>query len=180
MKTFSTLLAIICIACMAFRADEATSFSATLDGKVYQLKQDQLLRGVVINKTGSMDGRTPTRTLISATFNGPSYDAAEGRLFNENIQFEILYEADKTGEPAYYLVGMQYESGNYHNIKEQSKLTITKFEWESDKKHFNLSADFNCKLRSWGAPTDGKKDILLKGKMTNIRITVPSWVTAKN
>jgi hypothetical protein len=180
MKTFSTLLAIVCIACMAFRADETATFSATLDGKVYQLKQDQLYRGVVINKTGSMDGRTPTRTLISTTFNGPSYDAAEGRLFNENIQFEILYEADKTGEPGFYSIGMQYESGNYYNIKEQSKLTITKFEWENDKKHFNLSADFNCKLRSWGAPADGKKDVTLKGKMTNIRITVPSWVTAKN
>ena len=156
------------------------SFSASLDGKPFQLRTDQLFKGLVTNKTGSIDGRVPAHPIVSATFNGPTYNASEGRLFNENIQFEINYEADKTGEPASYQVALQYLSSNYYSVKEQSKITVSQFEWESDKKHFRISADFNCKMRSWGAPADGKKDISLKGKMSNIRVTVPSWIMAKN
>jgi hypothetical protein len=170
----------ICLSLTSFQQDDKGTFSATVDGKVFQLREDQLFRGLVMNKPGSMDGREPAKTVISTTFNGPSYDMSKDRLFNETIQLEINYEADKTGEAAGYAAAMQYESGNYYSIKEQSKMNITQFEWESDKKHFRISADFNCKLRSWGAPADGKKDIALKGKMSNIRVTVPSWITAKN
>jgi hypothetical protein len=181
MKTHIAILLLTgCLALSSFTPDDGGSFSATIDGKAFQISNEQLYRGLVTKKAGSMDGRQPARTLVSATFNGPSSNATEGRLFNENIVVEINYEADKTGAPSYYTLGMQYQSGNYTCIKEQSKLTVTQFEWESDKKHFRMSADFNCKLRSWGAPADGKKDISVKGKMTNIRITVPSWITAKN
>jgi len=176
----ATLFLLGCLALTSFQGDDQGAFYATIDGKPFQLRSDQLFRGLVSNKAGSMDGREPAKTVISATFNGPSYNAAEGRLFNENIAVEINYEADKKGEAKTYTLGMQYQSGNYYTVKELSKLTVTQFEWESDKKHFHFSADFNCKLRSWGAPADGKKDISLKGKMTNIRVTVPSWVIAKN
>ncbi len=179
---FAVFLLLICLSLSSFQEDrkDKATFHATVDGKTFQLKEDQLFRGIVANKAGSMDGRVPAKTVVSATFNGPSYDASEGRLFNENIQLEMNYEADKIGEPSGYAVAMQYESANYYSVKEQSKLTVTMFEWESDKKHFLISADFNCKLRSWGAPADGKKDMQLKGSMTNIRVTVPSWITAKN
>lgn len=181
MKNLTALFFLfVCLSLASFQEDDKARFSATVNGKMFQLREDQLFRGLVMNKNGSLDGRIPNHTVISTTFNGPSYDMSEGRLFNETIQFEINYEADKTGEPTYYAVAMQYESGNYYSLKEQSKINITQFEWESDKKHFHISADFNCKLRSWGAPGDGKKDIALKGQMSNIRVTVPSWITAKN
>lgn len=183
MKTLTAIF--LLLACLSFaplQEDEKdkSAFYATVDGKMFQLREDQLFRGLVLNKTGSLDGRAPNRIVINTTFNGPSYDASEGRLFNETIQFEISYEADKLGEPSIYAVAMQYESGNYYSLKEQSKIAITQFDWETDKKHFRIAADFNCKLRSWGAPADGKKDIALKGRMSNIRVTVPSWITAKN
>ena len=181
MKTLTAIfLLLACLSLTSFQEADKSAFSATINGKVFQLREDQLFRGLVMNKNGSLDGRIPNRTVISTTFNGPSYDMSEGRLFNETIQFEINYEADKTGEPAYSAVAMQYESANYYSIKEQSKITVTQFEWESVNMHFRISADFNCKLRSWGAPGDGKKDIVLKGQMSNIRVTVPSWITAKN
>lgn len=178
LSTAALLFALVFLS--AFRPDETPSFSATIDSKPFKLREDQLFRGIVANKNGSIDGRVPNRTVVSVTFNGPAYNASEGRLFNENLQFEINYEADKTGEPQTFMVAMQYESANYYNVKDQSKLTVTQFEWESDKKHFLISADYNCKMRSWGAPADGKKDLILKGRMSNIRVTVPSWVTAKN
>jgi hypothetical protein len=176
----SLILAAFFVLLASFQQAPVGSFSANIDGKAFQLSADQLFRGIVSNKQGTMDGREPARTVISTTFNGRPSDQAEGRLVNEAIILEINYEPDKLGEPAMFSMALQYESGNYFMVKDQSKLTITQFEWESDKKHFLLSADYNCKLRSWGAPADGKKDLTVKGRMTNIRITVPSWVTAKN
>jgi hypothetical protein len=155
------------------------SFSATVDGKPFKLREDQLYRGLLMTKSASMDGRTPAKTVISTSFNGTSYDNTDGRLFSELAQFEITYEGEKTGEPSGYAIALQFSGTNYFMLTEGSKLEITKFEWESDRKHFNLSADFNCKLRSFGYPNDGKKDVMLKGRMSDIRITVPSWIANK-
>ncbi len=165
------------------RSDEqakGTSFSAAVDSKQFEPAPDQLYRGLVTNKNGSLDGRVPARTVISIVVNGLSYNAAEGRLFNEAIQFEMNYLPSVTGEPTYYAVAMQFVSANYFMLRENSKLKITSFEWESDKKHFLLSADFDCTMRSWGYPADNKKDVRLIGSLKNVRVTVPSWLNSKN
>lgn len=161
-------------------AGDSTPFYAVVDNKPFELRQDQLLRGIVMNKPGSMDGRAPSRTVISAIFNGPVYNLDEGRLFNEALQFEIGYEGSKLGVPNYYAVGMQYKSGNYYMLPEKSKINITALEWETDNKHFRLSADFDCKLRSWGYPDDSKPDVHLVGNLNKLRVTVPSWVNIRN
>jgi hypothetical protein len=153
------------------------TFTASVDGKPFQLREDQLCRGVLVSKPGTMDGRTPARTVISINFNGAS---VEKTPFDESMQFEILYEEEKTGEPGTYTIALKYQSADYSIIKEQSKLKITQFIWEADHKHFKLSSEFDCKMRSWGYPSDGKKDVSLKGRMSNVRITVPSWITPKN
>ncbi len=152
------------------------TFSATVDGKSFQLKPEDLMRGILVNKAGSMDGRTAAHTVINVTFNGPSYERKDGKAFNETVQFELNYEDQKLGEPSLYSVALQYASTDYSMIKEQSKVHITQLNWEPDHKHFRLAADFDCKMRSWGYPNDGKKDVSLKGRMNNIRITVPSWI----
>jgi hypothetical protein len=185
MKPYKILLLLSVFICAcSFRQEDEQSykgiFTASIDGKAFQVQEDQMFRGLLMNKPASMDGKIPARTVISTTFNGPSYNLSEEKLFNESVQFEMSYETDKLGQPAYYALALQYASGKYYLLKDQSKLTITQFTWESDKKHFRISADYDCKMRSWESPSDGKKDIALKGKMTNIRITVPSWLTAKN
>lgn len=158
--------------------DEKTvgSFTATIDNKAFKLREDQLYRGLLMTKSASMDGRTPSRTVINTTFNGSSYDLDTGHSFSETVQFEIGYEGEKTGEPSNYAVALQYNSTNYFMIPDGSKISITQFSWESDKKHFMMSAEFNCKMRSFGYPADNKPDVTLKGKMNDIRITVPSWI----
>lgn len=173
-------LTVVYISLTSFQQVPEGGFVATIDGKAFKLRQGQLFRGLVANKQGTMDGREPARTVVAATFNGPEANQEEGRLVNEAILVEINYEPDKMGAYDNFSLAMQFESGNYYTLKDQSKLNVTQFEWEGDRKHFLLSADFNCKMRSWGAPADGKKDLALKGRMNNIRITVPSWVTAKN
>lgn len=179
---FCLLFALTSFSPSGFEDDdkEKGTFFATVDGKMFKLRDDQLFRGLAMNKAGSMDGRSEPRTVISSTFNGTSYDLPDGRMFSESVQFEISYEPEKLGPPKLFAVALQYQSTNYYIIKDQSKLNITQFDWEADKKHFRLSGDYDCKLRSWGYPSDGKKDVSLKGRMTNIRITVPSWLTAKN
>lgn len=162
-----------------YQQKEKGSFSALVDGKTFKLREDQLFRGILVSKSASMDGRTPARTVISTTFNGATYDKPDKTPFNESVAFEMSYEDSKTGVPAIFSVALQYNSTDYSMIKEQSKVNITQFTWEDDHKHFHLSADFDCKMRSWGYPSDNKKDVNLKGHMTNIRITVPSWIGKK-
>ncbi len=165
----------------AFNMEDYTgSFTATIDGKPFEVREDQLFRGLLMEKAASMDGKIPARKVISATFNGPSYDISEDKIFTETIQFEMGYESDKPGTPSYYAAAMQFQSGSYYMVKEESKITITRFEWEADKKHFRISADYDCKMRSWNSSADAKQDVSLKGSMTNIRITVPSWLGTKN
>ena len=40
------------------------SFYATIDGHMFRLQENQLFRGTLIKKSGSMDGRTPGKTAI--------------------------------------------------------------------------------------------------------------------
>jgi len=177
-----TLLLILLVTGSSFKPEgevEKGYFSATVDGKAFKVKDDQIFKGILVNKEGSMDGRTAAHTVVSITFNGPSYDKPDHKPFNETVQFEINYEEQKTG-PSKFSAALQYQSTDYSMIKEVSKLNITQFTWEPDHKHFRISADFECKMRSWGYPSDGKKDAFLKGKMTNVRIIVPSWISAKN
>ena len=180
-KTFTFILFSALFLVSSFKLEEDQvkdkgSFAATVDGRGFQLREDQLLKGVLISKSGSMDGRTPARTVISATIKGKSYDKSDGKPFNESVQIETSYEIDKIGNPELFSVALAYQSTEYSMVKEQSHFKITQFTWEDEHKHFRLSADFDCKMRSWGYPADGKKDINLKGKMSNVRITVPSWI----
>ncbi len=157
-----------------------SQFSTTVDGKTFKLREVDLLRGLLMTKAASIDGKTEARTVVSVTFNGAGYDLPDGRLFNESVQFEISYEPEKLGPSSDFAMALQYKGSNYYITKDLSKLDIYKFEWEDDKKHFILSADYDCKLRSWGAPADGKQDVTVKGSFSNIRITVPSWLAIKN
>ena len=156
--------------------DKGTVY-ATIDGKMFKLQEGQLIRGMLVKKGGTMDGRTPARTVISTTVNGPSYDKADKTPFTESISIEMSYADSKLGEPEKISVALQYNSTDYSLVKDKSKVKITAFTWDDDHKHFRISADFDCTMRSWGYPGDNKKDVSLKGHLTNIRVTVPSWVT---
>ncbi|MCW5909189.1 MAG: hypothetical protein KIS94_15090 [Chitinophagales bacterium] len=155
------------------------SFSATINGTPFKLRDDQLFRGVLVNRAGSMDGRVPARTVINTVFNGSSGTTSANALFSESIQFETGYAPDKTGEPAYYNISMFCQSKTYYVMKEQSKVTITHFTWETDRKHFLVSVEFDCKMKSY-ENAEKANEITLKGKMQNIRITVPGWLAAQN
>jgi hypothetical protein len=184
MKQRITAILLLALAGLCFKPGDGDpkdkgAFYATVDGKMFKLQEGQLLRGVLEKKGGSMDGRTPARTVITTIFNGDSYDKPDKSPFTETVSMEMSYEDSKLGEPDKFSVALQYQSNDYKMVKEKSHVKITAFTWEEDHKHFRLSADFDCQMRSWGYPTDNKKDVNLKGHLTNIRVTVPSWVPAK-
>ena len=183
MKQHTIVLLLLALTGLCFKSEDDDllkdkgSFFATVDGKWFKVQDNQLFRGTLLKKSGSMDGRTSAgKTVISTSFNGPTYDKSDKTSFTENVLIEMNYEDSKLGTPENFSLALQYNSNDYVMLKDQSKVKITKFTWDPDHKHFRLSADFDCQMRSWGYPTDNKKDVNLKGHMTNIRITVPSWL----
>ncbi|MBL0308221.1 MAG: hypothetical protein IPP77_00525 [Bacteroidetes bacterium] len=92
---------------------------------------------------------------------------------------EIEFENKGAYTPAYFSISLGNQSTSYFIVNEQSKMNVSNISWSSDKKSLRLFADFNCTLRSFGFPHDHKKDVNLKGKLSNIRVTVPSWIAAK-
>lgn len=163
---------------LSFKADEPErgSFYATVDGKPFRLREDQVFKGIVSDKSGSMDGRIGASTVMMISFYGSVADKADNLPFSENIQFEINYEQEKTGEANPFAAALLYQTNQYTAITEKSKIKITEFTWEPDHKHFLVSADFDCKMLNSGF----LKEVTMKGKMSNIRVTVPSWIAARS
>ena len=97
------LLLLLTLVLCSFKQDDNAyqgSFTASIDGKPFQVQDDQMFRGLLMNKSASMNGKIPARTVISAIFNGQSYNLTEDKLFTENIQFEMAYTDGMIGQRA--------------------------------------------------------------------------------
>ena len=178
------LLAILVLSCSftgieSERNDNKGSFSATINGKPFKLSDDQILKGTMTSKAGSLDGRSTSHNVITFNFQGASYTKKDGHSFTESVQLEMNFIDGKTPEASLASIGLQFESNDYSMIKEECKLNVTQISWEPDHHHMLITGDFDCKMRSWGYPFDGKSDASLKGHLTNIRVAVPSWIVAK-
>ncbi|MBL0308220.1 MAG: hypothetical protein IPP77_00520 [Bacteroidetes bacterium] len=69
--------------------DEAKgTLSATVEGRAFALADGQLMRGVLVKKDGSMDGRTPPRTIINANFTGPTYNNGTERISLKRLKWK--------------------------------------------------------------------------------------------
>lgn len=184
MRVFTSLaLFVLAITASSFIKRDDNSLSdgmmmASINGKPFTLRQDQLVNGMLLTKSGSMDGRIPTRTVITTTFYGSSY-TFNNTTFDENISLELQYDCDKKCTGNLFAFSLQYDSTNYYMVREQSQLTISHFACEADKRHFRLSGEFTCSMRSWGYPTYNKPDITLKGRLINLRITIPGWFASR-
>jgi len=151
-------------------------YSATLNGSAFQFRDYWPTNALLYRQQESLDGRIPARTVISIILSGVSRTDSSGKQFHEGIQFEIMYEEGKLGEPAVYTVSMQHQWGLYSIIKGQGALTVTGFNWEPDHRSFRLSVDVNCVMHSFCSPVDPKNDIVLEAHISNVLITVPAWV----
>ncbi len=75
---------------------------------------------------------------------------------------------------------LSYNNQKFISIPSETKITVNKIEWSSDKRSFTLSADFDTKMKSWGSPAQASQTLRVKGKMEDIVISVPSWIMLKN
>jgi hypothetical protein len=86
----------------------------------------------------------------------------------------------RLGKQTGYSIGLRYKGSDYYVLQnEPQNFTITSINWEDDKKHFRVSTTYDCKMRTWGYPSDGKPDATFKGSIDNIRVTVPTWLASK-
>lgn len=153
---------------------------ASVSGAPYHVREDQYLRGLLLTKVGSVDGRVPNKSYVGLTAYGNNMEEG-AKYFEEKIMLEFDFNANTTlGEQSGYSIGLRYKGSDYYVLADQPQhFTITNITWEEDKKHFRVSANFECKMRTWGYPSDGKPDATFKGSIENIRVTVPSWLASK-
>ncbi|MCS6935230.1 MAG: hypothetical protein NZM35_08800 [Chitinophagales bacterium] len=179
-STYLISTLIFCFTFLSFQTYELNnsgSFSATIDNRPFKVRQDQLLRGLVMYKAASMDGMVPARNVVSTTFYGPSYELEDGRPFTESIWIEIDYPNSFAAGNRYdFTVAMQYDRASYYMLPGTGKLTITNVTWDAEKKYFWLDGELTCTMRSMFYTPDTKRDFQLQCKLSKIRVTVPVWI----
>jgi hypothetical protein len=179
MKTVTLLVLFFSFfACSSFEKIDnhsAAGVFAFLDGEALVWDNDHPSGGLLIYQTALINGRAPASTVIDINLNGPSYLRADGKRFSESLELVINCEHEKVDKSPMFTVQLLYKGANYFSVKELSEITITNFSRFKDGKHFNLSADFDIVMRSYGYPLDDRKDINLRGSIINMVIAVPGW-----
>ena len=160
--------------------DNGECFMATVDGEVFHFRDYVPINALLINHQGPMDGKNPAKKIIYITLSGTTYNIDSGRFFDQAIQLELNYDQNTIEQPTLSNIYMHFKSTVYGMIPTEDVLHITKFAWEPDHKSFRIWADFECPMRSWGYPNDGKKDVQLDGALSNILVHIPPWLMASN
>ncbi len=157
-------------------------YSAEINGSPFIFRDYWQVNTLLLRQQSSMDGRIPSRKVITINFNGNTYiDSAKGKQFNESIQLEIVYEEEMKGVPSVYTISAHYKGTNYSVIKGKNDLLITDFKWEADQHSFRITANVNCVMHPWGEPLNSGNDIVLKAHVENALVDVPGWLlSSKN
>ena len=154
-------------------------FSTTLNDTSFQFRDYWPINATLSQQQGSMNDKKPNRTIISLVLNGTTYTQINGKPFCDGIQLEIAYEQGKLAAEPSYTVYLQYQSGLYTINTEAGTLKIISFKPEADQRSFRLTAELDCRMRSWNSPMDNKEELQLKAMFSNILIPVPEWLVAK-
>jgi hypothetical protein len=183
MKTFLTyLLWITLVAGGAVKGQETCDndecFMATVNGESFHFRDYVPLNAMLILHQAPMDGRSTDKRVIYITLSGTTYNADSGKFFDQAIQLELNYDPATPDQPKLSNIYMHFKSTVYGMVSDEDELHITRFVWEPDHKGFRIWADFECAMRSWGYPNDGKKDVHLDGALSNILVSIPPWLMA--
>lgn len=157
-------------------------YSAEINGSPFTFRDYWQVNTLLLRQQSSMDGRVPSRKVITINFNGNTYlDSAKGKQFDESIQLEIVYEEEMIGTPSVYTISAHYKGTNYSVLKGKNDLVITDFIWEGDQRSFRITANINCTMHAWGEPLNSGNDIVLKAHVENALVDVPGWLlSSKN
>ncbi|MFN8288108.1 MAG: hypothetical protein U0V74_15235 [Chitinophagales bacterium] len=179
MKTFTLSLFLSLLSLCSF-AEDATApawFTVTINGEPLIAPQHEA-QAMLITQSGSMDGRMPKRTVLSNTLQGKPYTINNTEV-TDNISLEMVYNGPNTSSCKDYNVFMQYRETNYYMLRDSCQFNVLYFSWQPEKQCFIISLQFDCVMRSWGYPMDEKQDIHISGQITNLQVSVPSWLAKK-
>lgn len=156
---------------------------AVIDGKVFEARDENWYSAQLKNKStenqlfASTDNAARISRVASVlNFYGADFQDADGNLFKESIGVEYTFNNGALGEGADKRITLNYNDQKFSSIPGESILKVTRIEWSDDHRSYAMDADFDCKLRNWGAKSSSQQVVHLKGKMQNITVTVPSWI----
>jgi hypothetical protein len=160
---------------------------AVIDGKTFQAREENKYTAELMNKSvesnsllASTNGGKLTRVATMLNFYGSDFKDDDDNTFTESLGFEYTFYEGSLGEAADQKMILSYNNQKFISIPSETKITVNKIEWSSDKRSFTLSADFDTKMKSWGSPAQASQTLRVKGKMEDIVISVPSWIMLKN
>ncbi len=163
------------------------TITATVDGKAFDFREDNKytaeLKNTAVDKnvfSAEKSDAKLTQVTNALNFHGLNLHDAQGNLYTENIEFHYAFGEGVTGVTVDPKVVLNYEDQQYFNVASETKIEVTKIEWNADRTAFVMSADFDCLMHRWGMPTSPKQAMHLKGKMENINVSVPSWIVTTN
>jgi len=160
---------------------------ASIDGKTFQAREENKYTAELMNKSAesntllaSGNGGKLTRVATMVNFYGSDFKDDDDNTFTESLGFEYTFNEGSLGQAADQKIILSYNNQRFTSIPSETKITVNKIEWSSDRRSFTLSADFDTKMKSWGSPAQASQTLSVKGKMEDIVISVPSWIILKN
>lgn len=128
--------------------------------------------------TASLADRNGTIT-TALTFWGNNTKTKDGGTNPQRIDIDFAFNEGKIGNIAVNKLQFEFNKQKFYHLPEETNFNIKSITWSSDHKSFNMTADFDCKVRKVFA-SDGNTPILnIKGKIENLRVEVPAVVFEK-
>lgn len=192
--TLSTLCVILLTA-SSFKTNNGNSapryksdgtFIAVVDGQIFNTRDENKYTAELANKSSdAFLGTSPTvpkttRVANVMSFFGSQFFDESGNTAEERINIEYTFNEGALGEVGDQKIMLHFNNDKYYNIASETKFKVTKLMWSGDRRYCVINAEFDCKMRRWGLPSEAQPVVRLKGKMENINVTIPSWVVLKN
>jgi len=162
-------------------------FSAVIDGKTFEAREDNKYTAELMNKSAdqktllaSEGGAKLTRIATMVNFYGSDFKDDDNNTFTESLGLEYTFNEGALGQAADQKMILSYNNQKFISIPAETRITINKIEWSTDRRSFTMSADFDTKMKSWGSPAQASQTLRVKGKMEDIVISVPSWIMLKS
>ncbi len=158
---------------------------AVIDGRTFDLRDDNKYTAELMNKSTDRSTLIPTgskitRVATAINFYGSDFKDDDNNTFTESLGFEYTFNEGATGDEFDQKVILNYNNQRFVSIPAETKITVHKIQWSADKRYFVMSADFDAKMKGWGAPAQAGQTVRVKGRMEDITVSVPSWIILKN
>jgi hypothetical protein len=146
------------------------SFTASIDGRPFDTHHYEKYTAEISSQPGiSKAGQSADLTF----YGGTHYDRS-GNVFEETLQFKYQVDASGAGTISAQKIVFDFDNQKFMSIPGQTKFTITKAEYSSDRTSMIVSAVFEAKMTPWVAPGQAAPIIKVKGKMEGISVSVPA------